>query len=225
MGGVSPFSARGHTHLSWEPLPFPALQQAPITAGYVAKAIIIKDRIVFRCSLDEHDGRWYIAYRDNGRQERCQLRYRFLVECAIGRKLGRDEVVHHIDGNKTNDSLENLEVLTSYQHARKHATLERGPEHRFCPDCKLTKHNSEFYIQTARSYGKYLPYCKPCHRTRVKANRSGKTWYCEVCDTEITNGQKTRHLQSKTHQLHAKTVSRLEDLQIAREYKLWPYTK
>lgn len=47
--------------------------------------------------------------------------HRIVVEDAIGRKLLPEEIVHHIDGNKHNYSLENLMVLPDQAtHARLH---------------------------------------------------------------------------------------------------------
>ena len=42
------------------------------------------------------------------------------MEKKIGRKLFANEVVHHIDGNKTNNDLNNLQLMTRSDHARLH---------------------------------------------------------------------------------------------------------
>lgn len=47
--------------------------------------------------------------------------HRVRAENKIGRLLLPGEVVHHIDGDKTNDSPENLQVLQHDDHARLHA--------------------------------------------------------------------------------------------------------
>lgn len=44
----------------------------------------------------------------------------FVMEQHLGRALKRDEVVHHIDGNKQNNSIENLDVMTVDQHNKCH---------------------------------------------------------------------------------------------------------
>lgn len=46
--------------------------------------------------------------------------HRLVVEKAIGRSLSRDEHVHHRDGDKQNNDLSNLEVLTAREHGLLH---------------------------------------------------------------------------------------------------------
>lgn len=49
------------------------------------------------------------------------LVYRFIVAQSIGRRLRKDEVVHHIDGNCLNNDLNNLELMTRKEHSKYHA--------------------------------------------------------------------------------------------------------
>lgn len=49
------------------------------------------------------------------------LEHRVVVERELGRALSADEIVHHRDGNKQNNSFENLEVMTQSEHTRHHA--------------------------------------------------------------------------------------------------------
>lgn len=46
--------------------------------------------------------------------------HRAIAEAAIGRKLGRWELVHHKDRNPLNNSLSNLEVMSPAEHIREH---------------------------------------------------------------------------------------------------------
>ncbi len=52
-----------------------------------------------------------------------RLEHRVVAENALGRPLTDEEVVHHRDGNKANNSPENLEVTTQSEHARHHMQL------------------------------------------------------------------------------------------------------
>jgi hypothetical protein len=47
--------------------------------------------------------------------------HRVLVENKLGRYLSENEHVHHADGNKDNNSPENLVVVTREEHGRLHA--------------------------------------------------------------------------------------------------------
>lgn len=46
--------------------------------------------------------------------------HRLLMEQKIGRKLEFNEVVHHKDGNKFNNDIDNLEIMLRSEHSRLH---------------------------------------------------------------------------------------------------------
>lgn len=52
------------------------------------------------------------------------LEHRLVVEERIGRILGRKEIVHHIDGNPSNNESSNLQLFASQaEHLAKHRSL------------------------------------------------------------------------------------------------------
>lgn len=53
----------------------------------------------------------------NGRQK---AEHRVVMEEALGRQLTSGEIIHHRDGNKTNNALSNLEITNRRDHARMH---------------------------------------------------------------------------------------------------------
>ena len=55
----------------------------------------------------------YIFIRTYGKPK---LEHRYIVEQILGRKLRKDEVVHHIDANKQNNDSKNLFVYTRSVH-------------------------------------------------------------------------------------------------------------
>ena len=66
--------------------------------------------------LKTQGGKTYKKYL--GRHE-----HRVVAEGMLGRSLRPDEVVHHIDGDKTNNSPSNLAVMTRKEHAALHAKM------------------------------------------------------------------------------------------------------
>lgn len=52
--------------------------------------------------------------------------HRFIVSLYEGRILGSNEHVHHRDGNKLNNSILNLEILSSSEHCKIHNPSNKG---------------------------------------------------------------------------------------------------
>lgn len=62
--------------------------------------------------------------------------HRLLAEVKVGRRLVDTEVVHHLNGNKLDNSLENLLITTAIGHAKTHADKVLTTEITLkCPEC------------------------------------------------------------------------------------------
>jgi len=57
--------------------------------------------------------------------------HRLVMEKFLGRYLTPKEVVHHKDGNKLNNSVENLAIMDNREHPHTHA-----PKKRYCTLCE-----------------------------------------------------------------------------------------
>lgn len=72
------------------------------------------------------------------------LEHRIVVENHIGRLLSSDEVVHHINGNKKDNCIENLNLMSRKEHNAYHSTGKTMTKLQ-CPIC------GEIFYRTKRN--------------------------------------------------------------------------
>jgi hypothetical protein len=68
-----------------------------------------KNKDGYRLYSKKMNGTWKLVYA-----------HRFIMEQFLGRKLKRNEIIHHKDGNKLNNEISNLEIMTQVQHLNLH---------------------------------------------------------------------------------------------------------
>ena len=56
--------------------------------------------------------------------------YRKIIEKKIGRKLKSNEIIHHLDGDRTNNSFQNLFITNRMEHPKFHPENGYKPGHK-----------------------------------------------------------------------------------------------
>lgn len=98
----------------------------------------------------------YSPEHPNANWKNYVYRYRLVMEKKLGRFLKTSELVHHKNGDCSDDRLSNLEVTDRVKHGRIHMQIKmRGKwslSHSKCQQCK-----------TAKRKHKARGFCEPCY--------------------------------------------------------------
>lgn len=98
--------------------------------------------------------------------------HRYIWEQANG-PIPEDMEIHHVDGDRHNNDLTNLQLVTRHEHRRLHNGWTRGVDGRWlklCPGCGLMKDAERDFYQ--RSRGRPVVRCKPCQSQHAKDSKS-----------------------------------------------------
>lgn len=75
--------------------------------------------------------RWLVTVPGRGRL----LRYRWIMEQELGRVLRSDELVHHLNGDPTDDRPTNLNLITRAEHLSLHHADTMAAKRRYAWSC------------------------------------------------------------------------------------------
>lgn len=81
-----------------------------------------KDHRVGSSRIKTHRG-YILVYcpaHPNAKSKGHIYEHRYVVELYLGRYLEKNEFVHHIDGNKSNNNIENLDIVLNGPHVSNH---------------------------------------------------------------------------------------------------------
>jgi len=93
---------------------------------------------------------------------------------------GPDEIIHHIDGNKHNNNIENLQLKTREKHTSEHKKQQgKNMLRLICPGC-----GNEFTVEKRQSYMSKPYSCTCCSRK------------CIGFFTALTTEEKQRRIQN-----------------------------
>ena len=115
---------------------------------------------------------FFVVYYADG-TKKSVLVHREIVEQRIGRMLTKEEVVHHINNDPSDNSFENLRIMTHAAHTKLHAVERGGPEMvtLTCLYCRKSFTRSARRARDAAAQGKGGPFCgKSCSGKWAMAN-------------------------------------------------------
>ena len=104
-----------------------------------------------------------ITYPDGRKSNVTYARY--YMECLQGRLLDSNEIVHHIDGDHTNDEPSNFEIKTCLEHNRGHHNSYIEDAEIPCVSCGtivLATIKQQQNLTRNAKWGKRGPYCLSC---------------------------------------------------------------
>jgi len=113
--------------------------------------------------------------------------HRWVMEKQLGRFLSSSEIVHHLDGNRSNNDPVNLELTTREKHSGDHLKERLKDCRKIVGSCSVCGEEKELINQNI---------CRRCYSYKIRSERpvdvctncgnkrqivSRKHWICDSC--------------------------------------------
>lgn len=139
--------------------PLPKVERKRVSAEFP-----YDDYYIYIVRHEKENRRYAVLISKADRNKRTTVSYaRYLLSVKLGRKLEKWEQVDHIDNDKTNDVIENLQILTVKENNQKEAK-RKGKKMVLlkCPMCKKEFSKRRGQSPLIKSRGSYTCCSKEC---------------------------------------------------------------